>query len=200
MNLIGMMISVSIGSLLSMMILDLNSTMIRSNATANATSDILAYVNQLRTNIQYATNSTDSLKGQSFTGLGTVLRDPLTGQVMAGPNFKQSINDAWQVKYLRFDNVVPVPSQSGLYRGTLVVVFDLDSSRVSGGTTKAKTIGDVFCLVSAGLIQTCYGSTDLITMAQSNCVALGGHWDATKPFGSQCALTLTQEDEHHGCN
>lgn len=190
MSLISVMIALGVASLLALLLAQLNVIMVRNNTTAMANSDIIAYTNQLRGNIQYLANSSAALAGNSFTGTDIVLKDPLTGAVVAGPNFKQQPNDAWKIKNLRFDNVVSVPSQVNLYRGTLIAVIELDVKRIIGSSIKTKTIGDVYCLATSGVIQSCYGSTDLTTMAQSNCAALGGSWNASKPFGSQCAIPL----------
>lgn len=193
-SLISVMVAMGIAGLLAMLLADLNTVMVRNNLTAMANSDILAYVNQLRSNIQYTTNSTSALQGQSMAGLETVLKDAVTGAVIAGPNYQQRPSDAWRVKYLRFDNVVSVPSQVNLFRGTLTAVFTLDNTRVIGVSVRTKIIGDVFCTVIGGVIQTCYGSTDLITMAQSNCAALGGTWDTEKAFGSQCEIKVAANE------
>ena len=188
MSLIGTLIAVAVMSVVTITLTNITLTMIKNNTTAMANSDILAYVNQLRSNIQYVSNSSISLAGNTLTGAVT-LKDPLTGAVIAQKDYKQTPLDVWKVKSLRFSNVVSVPSQANLYRGTLVISFDLDRPRVSGSSVITKTIGDVYCLAPSGTISTCYGSTDLVTMAESACLALGGIWDVTKPFGKQCVLS-----------
>ena len=199
MGLIGVMVSMAIGGVLMLAVLDMNLMMVKINSTAMANSDVLAYLNQLRTNVQYAQNSTISLVGNQIVSATVTIKDPLAPTVtIAEAGYKQRAGDAWSVKAVRFENVIPVPAQLNLYRATLVVVIEMDRARVYGGSPKRKIIGDVFCLAPLGIIKSCYGGTDLVTIAETTCKSVGGVWDASKDFGSQCSYPGTNTASSSG--
>jgi hypothetical protein len=188
-SLVGIMISLAIFSIMSVSIFQINANMVKSNMTFQANSDMQTYVNQLRGDVQYSTNATASVGGQDVTQ-PIQFKDPLTGLVIAAPGYKQQPSNAWQVNSVSFSNVVSIPSQSNYYRATLSISFTVDNTRVYGSSGKTSIIGDVYCTIVSNIIQFCYGSTDLMTMAQSNCTALGGSWNANLAYGSQCVFPV----------
>lgn len=179
MNLISTMIAVGIAGTLAMMLADLNTIMVRNNLTARAESDMVAYVNQLRSNIQEST-ATSVLKGNSISDAVT-MHDPLNPEAVVGMvNYKLQVTDPWSVKNIRFDNILPVPAAQDFYRLTVTAVLLADNKRVSTVPVRTRVIGDVYCMAPNRVITKCYGATDPFTMAQTACLASLGTWDANR--------------------
>lgn len=152
-SLIGVMVAMGIMGILMMALCDITLMMIKSNTTALANSDILAYINQVRTNIQSPDNATSMLKGQPLTGEITV-KDPILGTVMSAAGFKQQPNDAWKIQSVVFEGVLDAPIVN-VKRMTLVVYIQKDPNRTIGGSSARRVVGDVYCLVATNIIVTC---------------------------------------------
>lgn len=151
-SLIGMIVSIGIASILMMMVIDLNTIMTKTNTTAQANSDIVGYVQTLRSNLQSSDSATRMLQGNLVTGPVT-LNDPLiTGQVLGRAGYKQQPQDAWSVQTLTFD---VVPAGSGVSRLTLILNVAKDQTRVMGSAHTRKIVGDIYCALTGSTITTC---------------------------------------------
>lgn len=152
-SLIGVLVALSIAGLTMMLITDLSVIMVKNNLTAQANSDILSYINQIRANIQTPDNATKMLKGQPIVG-GLLVKDPMSGNTLSTAGYKHQPQDAWSVKTVGFEGVIDsvVP---GVKRLTIVVNIERDPNRTIGGSAARRIVGDVYCLVATGLIVTC---------------------------------------------
>lgn len=151
-TLLGVLIAVAISGILMMTVADINVIMVKNNATARADSDMLAYINTIRANIQNQTNATTMLAGNSISGLIT-LNDPLMpSQTLGNAGYKQQLNDAWQVQSVNLEN----PIQTGnIFRFTLTLIIQRDVTRIAGGSVSRRIVGDVYCQVRASKITSC---------------------------------------------
>jgi len=202
-SLVGVVVAMGIMGILSLALCDLTVLMTKNNATAVANSDILAYVNQIRVNLQDPVRASTMLAGNKITS-PVVIKDPVTGTVLAQAGLKQNI---WSVKRVSFENVLP-GGAANLYRMTVVLVTEKVQSAVIGPAIARRVVGDVYCFVAAGVVTTCMGS-DPISSAKVQCQALGGKWTDAAAFGSQCNLKVEEEKDSkdgkdgkgsgHGC-
>lgn len=152
-SLIGVLVSMGIAGILMMLIADLNLMMVRNNTTAQANSDILGYVNTIRSNMQNQDLVTRMLQGNTTQG-PVIIKDPMVaGSIMSQAGYKQQPNDAWQVSSVVFANVVS--AGTGVFRLTLVLNINKDQGRTIGGSSARRVIGDVYCTVVGTTITTC---------------------------------------------
>jgi hypothetical protein len=189
MSLIGVVVAMGIMGILMMVLADMTVMMTKNNTTALANSDILAYVNQIRSNIQDPMRATTMLAGNQTTG-AVVVNDPLvSGTILAQAGMKPNNAVAWSIKRVGFENVLPAGA-TGLYRLTLVLITEKTQGMVIGPTIARRVVGDVYCFVASNVITTCTGGTDPVAQAKVQCQALGGTWVDAAAFGSQCTLRL----------
>jgi type II secretory pathway pseudopilin PulG len=176
-SLISVLIGIAIFGMLSMAMVDLSLLMIKNNITAQANSDILAYVNQLRVNLQDQDNSTKMLKGNDVTGQ-LIMVDPYKPtDVLAGAGHKQESKDAWQVKSV-FSETPVGTSILNLYRLRIQSIMEKDKDRVLGPAIAKRLVADVYCTVIDNIIQSCNGGSDLLSGLKVGCEVSGGIWNS----------------------
>lgn len=152
-SLIGVIISLGIASILMMIVADLNLVMVKTNTTAQANSDVVGYINTIRSNMQNPDLATKMLQGNDTSGSVT-LHDPTDVTTNIGvAGYKQQPQDAWSVGSIAFLNVVNV--SPGWFRLTLVMMINRDQTRVIGSASARRIIGDVYCSVAGSTIMIC---------------------------------------------
>lgn len=202
-SLIGVLISMGVTVVAALAIATIIANQSRAINTANANSDIGAYVNNLRTNMSNATLASNALMGNDITNVNAVtIHDPLDStKYIAVTGYKQSANDLWSVNTVSFTKVTSVPSQTGLYRLSIGIVLLKDKGRTIGDTKSVKNVTDVYCNVKNNFITDCLGTIDTVTLAQQVCVSLSGSWNVNK---GNCTLnngtsgTDSDSDHHYG--
>ena len=205
-SLVGVLVTMTVTVITMLMFAKIVVNQSKAINTANANSDITAYINDLRMDLNTATLATNALKGNSITG-PIAITDPLnSGVVLAGSGTKLNVNDAWIISNVSIVNPISVPSQTGLYRLTLQLTFHKDRTRTIGYDTLIKNVTDVYChLNSSNVIIDCLGATDTVTLAQQVCASLGGTWNNNTGLcsGSSGGGTCNGDDngnhngEHH---
>lgn len=184
-SLVGMVIAVGVVSFLMMTLTNVISYSVKSNSTVTANSDIASYLDQLRNSLRDPVLATASLINNNVKSQVSIV-DPLNSKVvLAKAGYKQQTNNAWSVSSVMVDSMVAVPSQSGVYRLTIGIVFAKDTKRIIGAQQSHKTITDVYCTVTNNLITKCTGLADIATMSQQFCSNFSGTWDAK---AGKCSL------------
>lgn len=186
-SLVGVIVASGILSILLLAMTNITVAMTKNNNEAMANSDILAYVNQIRVNILSPDRATTMLAGNHIDNtVPMIVNDPVVpNKILAQPGLTTKPNSVWNVKDVIFDQVI-LTNTPGLYRLTLSLVFQKDSTRIIGPSVVKRTVCDVYCFVSSGLVTTCTGGSDPTANAKLECLALGYVWTDANPFGTQC--------------
>lgn len=205
-SLIGVLVGIALASMLAMLLADLNVVMVRNNLTAQANSDVLAYINSIRANLQSPDLATKMLEGNSLTGSVTV-KDPLvTGTILAKAGYQQQAHDLWKVSNVTFENVVSTGTPN-VSRLTLVIHID----KSIGTSAARRVVGDVYCFVPSGKVATCSLTAPVAppvipppvvsTKAEDDkknaqaCSEIGGEMSDGK-----CTFSSTKNDKDEPCN
>lgn len=179
-SLIEMIIVMGIGTVFMLAFTTVIVNQQKAINTANANSDMVSYINTIRTNLNTGVLATAALEGTRVDGEITI-KDPInTVNVLSSAGYKQQPNDVWSVESVTYAAVYSVPAQAGLYRLTLQVILAKDSKRTIGYSKARKIIGDVYCILDGNnVIVNCLGTIDTATLAKQMCGSLSGTWDIT---------------------
>lgn len=178
-SLVGMIIAMGVVSFLMMALSNVITYAVKSNATVSANSEITSYIEQLRSNLRDPAMATSALLNANIKSQIAIL-DPLNASVtLAKAGYKQQPNNAWSVSSVLVDSIVAVPSQTGVYRLTIGMVFAKDGKRVIGPQSSHKVVTDVYCTLTGNLVTKCSGIADISTLSQQFCLNFAGTWNVT---------------------
>lgn len=161
----------------------------KTQRDAETNAEINLAVARVQKIVETQWSCTASLSGAVYLEQNAmIIKDPidqthvLATEQMGSGNF-------WKISKLRMSDVHEEPGRPGVLNGTLDFEFT-KTMTVQVGTPKIhRTIKNIlFSATPDGTISQCYPGTASVTLANAACQAVGGVWNASQSFGSQCEL------------
>lgn len=195
-SMVSVMVAFGLMGLLMSALADMAVLMAKNNQTAKAESDMIAYTNMLRMNLMHSDKTTNMLKGNPMAG-NIIVKDSFQPtKIIAQANHKEAANDAWLVKKISLENSQQV--KDSLYKMQIVMITEKDAKRTLGSKQTRRSLGDVYCFVKSGKIESCNGPQDPVSQAKASCLAQGSEWVDANSFGTQCkARNVASEKGDH---
>lgn len=185
MSLISTLMSLGIASMVLSMLVSLSTLTIKNSASIQADNEVLAHVSSIRKALREPEMASKMLKGNRINGIGVILKDPLKPSLsLSKPG--QGMSHHWSVKRIGFENVIETDTL-GIFKLTVVLIVQKNTKTTIGSPVSRRVVGDAYCKVISGKIDSC--DIDL-GQAKHQCEALGGVWDGSREFGSQCKLSI----------
>jgi hypothetical protein len=161
----------------------------KSHRNAETVSEITAYFGRVSKVLETQWSCTASLQGQNYND-AVILKDPVTSDKIIAQAATQ-VSPFWKLAQIQFQNVQAVAGRPGVLSADLDLQFTKDTRVQTGAPIVNKTLAGIFFSATPdGQITQCYPSQQALSMAQAGCTGIGGVWNESLPYGSQCTLPV----------
>lgn len=174
----------------------------KSRRDLSIRTDFDEFVEQIRDHVDHESSCTPALQGAEFNG-SVRIKDPLIPtRAIASVGDHSLIG--WKISEIVMQDLIPVPAQAGLMRGSLMITGTKDQGVFLGAPTMNRKVSDLYFVVGAagsaeeGRITKCYGAESPAHSPESLCKMLGGKWFGSNKPGAQCIVFAQKEESGSG--